>query len=163
MRTAAQENQRVDAEDPQREALYSWEETWGPWNFNSLTLTECREWIEQSCAYYDVPPPRVRQHRTREFSWCHVRMGVISLQGGKHRMRGGRNVSQALHEVAHWIVFQLYGDEKPQDHGPTFLGVYMWLLEAAKVAPRAALSASARQHGLKWRTDVGPGNAKARH
>jgi hypothetical protein len=152
----------VDPEDPQKAALYAWEETWGPWNFNSLTVTECRAWIVQACAYYDVPPPRVRQHRTREFSWCHVRMGVISLQGGKHRDRGGRNVSQALHEAAHWIVYQIKGDV-PQDHGPTFLGVYMWLLEAAQLAPRVALHASARAHGLKWRTDMSPADAKTSH
>jgi hypothetical protein len=152
----------VDPEDPQKAALYAWEESWGPWNFYSLTLTECREWVEMSCAYYDVPPPRVRQHRTREYSWCHTGMGVISMQGGKHRARGGRNPSQALHEVAHWIVFQRFGD-KPQDHGPTFLGVYMWLLEAACVAPRVALHASARAHGLKWRTDVSPSDAKVSH
>lgn len=159
MRTKAQEAQRVDPEDPQREDLYRWEETWGPWNFNSLTLTECREWIEFACRLYDVEPPRVRQHRTRELSWCHIKMGVISLQGGKHRYRGGRNVSQALHEVAHWIVFKLF-DDRPQDHGPTFLGVYMWLLEAARVAPRIALHASARAHGLRWR-ELGPEACKS--
>lgn len=81
-------------------------------------------------------------------------MGVISMQGGTHRARGGRNVSQVLHETAHWIVFKLFGD-KPQDHGPTFLGVYMWLLEALRAAPRIALHASARAHGLKWR-ELGP-------
>lgn len=162
MRTPAQEASRVDADDPQKEALYAWEETWGPWNYNSLTLTECREWIVTACDYYGVPPPRVRQHRTREYSWCHVYRGVISLQGGKHRARGGRNVSQALHEVAHWIVHQKFGD-KPQDHGPTFLGVYMWLIEAAKLAPPIALHASARTHGLKWRTDVGPDHAETSH
>ncbi len=145
----------MDEDDPQKEAVYAWEDSWGPWNFNSLTLTECRQWIEDACKQYGVEPPRVRQHRTRTFSWCHVVLGIISMQGGAHRARGGRNVSQCMHEVAHWIVHKRFGD-KVLDHGPTFLGVFMWLLEWAQVAPPTALHASARTHKLKWRKDVAP-------
>lgn len=140
----------MDAEDPQKAALYAWEEAWGPWNYNSLTLTECRAYIEHACRLYDVEAPRVRQHRTKAYSWCHVTMGVISMQGGKHRARGGRNPSQCLHEVAHWIVFKKWGD-KPQDHGRTFLGVYLWLMAEARLAPPTALVASAREFNLQWR------------
>lgn len=62
----------------------------------------------------------------------------------------GKNTATALHEAAHLIVSDLFGGNV-QDHGPTFLGVYMWLLETAGVAPRTALHATAREHGLKWR------------
>lgn len=148
----------MDESDPQKAALYHWEETWGPWNYNSLTLTECRDWVEFACRLYDVEPPSVRQHRSNEYSWCHTGMGIISMQGGKHRARGGRNTATVLHEAAHWITFKLFSD-RPQDHGPTFLGVYLWLLESARVAPRTALHASARSHGLKWR-DLGPEQCK---
>ncbi len=141
----------MDPADPQKAALYAWEDTWGPWNYNALTLTECRAYIEEACRLYDVPPPRVRQHRSNEYSWCHVVMGIISLQGGAHRARGGRNASQCLHEAAHWIVHKKWGD-KPQDHGPTFLGVYLWLMTEARLAPATALHASARAHGLSWRS-----------
>jgi len=144
----------VDQEDPQKEAVYSWEDAWEPWCRNSLTLTQCRDWIESACRLYDVPAPRVRQHRSREFSWCHIGLGVISIQGGKRDAQGGRNCATALHEAAHWIVFTLFG-EQPQDHGPTFLGVYMWLLENSRIAPRSALHGSARHYGLKWR-EMGP-------
>lgn len=64
--------------------------------------------------------------------------------------RKGKNAATALHEAAHLIAHDLYGD-RGQDHGPTFLGVYMWLLETAGVAPRIALHATARAHGLRWR------------
>ena len=64
--------------------------------------------------------------------------------------RRGKNVATALHEAAHIIVFDKFGD-KPQDHGPTFMGVYLWLLTTAGVAPRIALEATARANGLKWR------------
>ncbi len=140
----------MDASDPQKATLYAWEETWGPWNYNSLTLTECRAYIEHACRLYDVEVPRVRQHRSKEFSWCHILLGIISMQGGAHRARGGRNPSQCLHEAAHWIVYKKFGDT-PCDHGPTFLGVYMWLMIEARLAPPSALTASARAAGLKWR------------
>lgn len=64
--------------------------------------------------------------------------------------RAGKNVATALHEAAHLIVNDLFSGAA-QDHGPTFLGVYMWLLETAGVAPKIALHATARAHGLKWR------------
>lgn len=150
MRTKAQETARVDATDPQKKAVYNWEEAWGPWNYNSLTLDECREWIEGACKLYGVEPPPVREH-TNDDSWCDIRLGVISMQGGKHGARGGMNCAIALHEAAHWILFQLFED-RPQDHGPMFFGIYIWLLENSRIAPREALQASARAFGITWRT-----------
>ena len=73
----------------------------------------------------------------------------ISLQGGAPRAPGGRNVATALHEAAHHIAWYLHGD-RIQDHGRTFLGIYLDLLIRAKVAPRVALEASDRAHKLKW-------------
>lgn len=144
MRTPAQEDSRVDEEDPQKAALYAWESSWWPWNQSSLTLPECRWWIEEACKKFDVAAPRVRQHYTKEYPWCHVRMRVISFS------RGGRNTATALHEAAHQIAWDYFGDSI-QDHGRTFLGIYMWLLEWARVAPPLALHVTARSHGLKWR------------
>lgn len=74
----------------------------------------------------------------------------ISIQGGDHHARGGRNAATALHEAAHQIAFALYG-ESIQDHGPTWLGIYLDLLVRARVAPRVALEATLRSHGLTWR------------
>lgn len=83
-------------------------------------------------------------------SECDVALGVISMQAKARREgRGGKNAATALHEAAHWIVF-LWHSDKPQDHGPTFMGVYLHLLASYGVAPAAALLPSARKHGLKW-------------
>jgi len=149
VRTAAQDAARIDAEDPQKHLVYRWEEAWAPWGINSLTIQQCRDWIEAACKLYEVDPPRVTQHRTREYSYCHVTQGVISMQGGKMGGPGGRNCATALHEAAHWIVHQKFSDQA-QDHGPTFFGVYVWLLENARVAPREALHASANSFGIAW-------------
>lgn len=58
------------------------------------------------------------------------------------------NEAIALHEAAHYITDRTY--PRAADHGPTWLGVYLWLLEKAAVAPREALRATMRKHGLKW-------------
>ena len=150
MRTKAQDVAREDAEDPQRDRIYRWEDSWAPWSINSLTIRQCRDWIEAACRLYGVEPPRVTQHRTREYSYCHTTQGVISMQGGRHGGRGAKNCAISLHEAAHWIVFQRF-HESTQDHGPTFFGVYIWLLENSRIAPRVALQASARHEGITWR------------
>lgn len=138
--------------DPQKDALYTWEDQWRGWNLNSLTLPECRAAIRTACARYKVRPPAVKQHNTRAFSWSipYPTPGWISLQAVGARNWGGKNLATALHEATHHIVYALFGN-RPSDHGPTFLGIYIWLLVEAEVAPASALYPSARAAGLKWR------------
>jgi len=130
--------------DPQQDPVYRWESTWKAWNRTELTLVECRSAINWACDQFGIEPPRVRTHQTKEYPWCDVEKRVMSFS------LKGKNVATALHEAAHLIVSDLFSVQA-QDHGPTFLGVYMWLLETAGVAPRIALYATARSHGLKWR------------
>lgn len=82
-------------------------------------------------------------------------LNLISLQAVGPLDKGGKNMAVAMHEAAHHIVFKLCG-WRVKDHGPTFLGVYLWLLEKSGVAPKAALHASARVFKLRWR-DAPPG------
>lgn len=150
VRAKAQKAARVDSEDPQRQAVYDWEDYWAPWGNNDLTLRQCRDAIYWACGRFDVRAPKVTQHNTCAMSECDVVQGVISMQGKARREgRGGKNAATVLHEAAHWIVHQLHGWQ-PQDHGPTFLGVYLTLLIGYRVAPRIALEATARHFKLKW-------------
>jgi hypothetical protein len=135
--------------DPHKNATYLWEDSWPGWNRNHITLAECRSLIASSCLVYGVKRPIVVDHPQRSMSWNIPADRRISMQGGKHRARGGRNVATALHEAAHQIAFTLYGSSI-QDHGPTWLGIYLDLLVRARGAPRIALEATLRAHGLKW-------------
>jgi len=63
---------------------------------------------------------------------------------------GGRNVPTALHEAAHHIAWTFYGD-RIQDHGRTWLGIYLDLLVREKVAPEIALIASLKPFHLKYK------------
>ena len=138
--------------DPHREAVYEWEDSWYDWGANTCSLTDCRALVRTACAHFKLPPPAVRQHNKAALSYCIPAHMVISLQAvGSRPGRGGKNPATALHEAAHYIAWKKYG-ERIQDHGQTFLGVYMWLLEEAKIAPSVALHASARSHGLRWRS-----------
>lgn len=146
---------RARGEDPQCEALYQWESEYREWNINTLTLAECRLAIRTACARYGLPPPKVIQHRKRALSW---QMGdTICLQNGRRLAHGGMNLATALHEAAHYICDRQFS--RTQAHGRTFLGILMWLLETAKVAPAKALHASARAHRLRWRA-AGPQQCK---
>jgi len=135
--------------DPHKEAVYEWEDSWPGWDKNHITFKACKELVYSACEAYGVEPPTVIQHPHRSFSWSRPETDEISIQGGKHRDPGGRNVSTVLHEAAHHIGWEIFGD-RIQDHGPVFLGIYLDLLTRAKVAPEIALTASARFHGLRW-------------
>ena len=135
--------------DPHKDDVYSWEDSWPGWGRNHITFKACRELVFAACDTYAVKRPAVVQHPQRTFSWSMPAKDRISLQGGEHGKEGGRNVATALHEAAHHIAWHLHG-ERIQDHGRTFLGIYMDLLVRAKVAPQVALEASARAHKLKW-------------
>jgi len=139
----------VAERDPHKQAVYDWEDSWPGWNKNLITFKACKVLIDIACDDYKVARPFVTQHPHRAFSWSLPQVDRISIQGGEHRGPGGRNVSTVMHEAAHHIGWHLHGS-RIQDHGATFLGIYLDLLERAKVAPRIALEATARACSLKW-------------
>jgi hypothetical protein len=59
------------------------------------------------------------------------------------------NISTALHESAHAILTAAT-ENYWEDHGPEWLGVYLWLLVRAAQWPTVALKASAKAAGLPW-------------
>src|ERR1700685_3857805 len=133
--------------DPHKNDVYLWEDSWPGWNKNHVTVTACRTLVYHACDAYKVQRPVVVKHPQRSFSWSMPTRNRISLQGGEHRGNGGLNVATTLHEAAHHIAYALYGD-RIQDHGPTWLGVYLDLLIKARVAPEIALRASLRGFGI---------------
>lgn len=136
--------------DPRAEYVYSWENDFRDWSEQHCSLEECKRVVATACAHYDLAPPRVELW-DRSFSWCPDTRAMTGRFLDKPVIRlcpKGQNWPTALHEAAHWIVLNRV--PRAADHGPTWLGIYLWLLAEAKVAPEAALHASVRAADLKW-------------
>lgn len=131
--------------DPQCKAVYEWEDSWLDWNRESLTLAEVRRWVALACRAFRMPPPPVRQHAGNATTFALSDGSLISFN------HVHKNPAIALHEAAHYICDRMFEGKKLHSHGPTWLGIYMLLLETARIAPKTALYATARAHGLRWR------------
>jgi hypothetical protein len=134
--------------DPQQQAVYRWEGEWKDWNRSNATLPELRQVIAWACKRYGIDKvPTVVQHHNGDYAWSvtpEEGRPAISMQH-----KGQKNVPTALHEAAHVICSLVFGNDIP-DHGTEWLGIYMALLQDARVAPAKALHATALAHGLKW-------------
>jgi hypothetical protein len=132
------------ASDPQADRCYKWQYKWADWNRKAAPLQDCRAIIKRACKVFGIPVTPVRSiSKHNHYS---------SYQEETHSIRllpSHQNIPMALHEVAHAICHKLF--PRAPDHGPTFVGIFLGLLEQAGVAPKKALQASAREAGLKWR------------
>jgi hypothetical protein len=129
--------------DTQASRVYAWEYQWGDWNVDTVKLSQVRAYVRWACGLYGIRYPSVRQHDKLSctYSWSHGRK--ISI------LEGQNNCATALHEVAHYIGDSIFGGDMPH-HSPQWMAIYLWLLSAAKVAPKTALFASAKANGITW-------------
>lgn len=140
----------VVSDDPQKARLYAWEDSFWGWNYNLVKLGKCREVIRFAANLYGIKPPSVRSHHKISMSWSIPQSREISLQSkGSIPGKGGLNYPTALHEVTHQIIWDYYG-KAVQDHGPEFVGVYLWLLAQAGIVPYEALTESLDQAGIRY-------------
>ena len=130
--------------DPQKKKVYAWEDSWWGWNRSTVSYLECQRVIRRACRLFKVKPPIVIEHSGRRYSEYDPETDTISMRSEKEL-----NIPISLHEATHAIIWKLYG-EKVQDHGPEFVGVYLWLLAEFQVAPAAAIFPSAETAGLEW-------------
>lgn len=139
----------MDRDKPRRDKVYDWEGQWLDWVRGSLSLSECRAVVHWACEKYGVSPPAVKQHEGTGYSWSDG--STISFR------KDQRNTAIALHEAAHYI-HGLCCPPGQLDHCKQWLGIYLWLLEGYRVAPRVALHASLRAARLRWTktSDVSP-------
>ncbi len=126
--------------DPQLKRLYRWESTNG-WDNNTINFNTAKSIIISACGLFEVDPPEVQLHTSHALPFSIPAWDLISLQKGKYL-----NVPICLHEASHHIVNKLRG-ARPQDHGPTFLGIYLHLLNKNGFP----MYDSARMNGLRWK------------
>lgn len=140
----------ADADDPQCDALYQWEDANEPWNVCTIDAETCDFVAQKALKFFGCEPVDLHRGSPARYSWNIPAWRMVAMQGASRRGRGGMNVATVLHEAAHQIVYDLYSDSV-QDHGPTFLGVYRELLLVAGVLTAREFDVSARHFGLKWR------------
>lgn len=139
--------------DPWQAKLYDFEGDWPGFNTGSLTLEECRKISAAACEAYNVSTIPIHQHEGRAMSFQYSDPAIPGSEFISLRL-DHKNAAVVLHETAHHIATKLHSWWM-QDHGPTFQGIYFWLLARAEIAPVEALRASARKHGLRW-VEKGP-------
>jgi hypothetical protein len=130
--------------DRQRTKVYAWEDTWGCASNRGLKLAGARHWVRWACGQYGIKPPIVRGH-------YRVRGGTSFYQPDDHIIEFRKrhlNIWVSLHEAAHAICDILLDVEEA--HSPQWLGIFLALLEKAKVAPGVALRASADAARLSY-------------
>jgi hypothetical protein len=135
--------------DPQVKRVYAWEGQHADWMRSTLSLRGTRAVVKWACDKYGLPCPIIRQHYHTDDSYSQA----DGAPGGRplisFRAADQKNPAVALHEAAHYIHDAIFGD-KGVHHSTEWLGVYLWLLEGYRIAPRTALHASAKAAGLRW-------------
>lgn len=133
--------------DRQQKKVYAWESQWCDWNTSTMNLREARAVVGYACRKYGVAPPSVTHHGGTAYSYSQD--SRISFR------KDQKNAAIALHEAAHYVCDRIFEDpaetkSRLEDHGPEWMGVYLWLLEGYRVAPRIALHSSAAAKGIRW-------------
>ena len=154
-------------EDSQQRAVYAWEGLWHGWVNKSASQQAVRKAIRRAERLYRIPKTCISfytKSKNKEgvrlgsrFDYVHP-VGCIQLRP-EHC-----NIASGLHEAAHAVMAALLGwtPKGIEDHGPQWLGVYLFLLADAGLAPRVALEASARDAGLRWTSPAKVGPTKIR-
>jgi hypothetical protein len=135
--------------DPQQKRVYKWESQFRSFCERTTTRDEVRWLIRKASKRYKIPAPGI-YFRSKEESGGRI---TSEYDPVTHRILIGWsdcNHAIALHEAAHAITDWLYGEDLA-GHGERWLGIYLDLLEWQKVAPRAALHASAKAMRLRWK------------
>ena len=136
--------------DPQCDPAYAWEAGFDHFNVCVLTIDQCQHIIDSALNAAGCQPVTVYQGPSCRYSWCMPVLRRICMQGPSRKGRGGMNVATVLHEVAHQITYDAYGNSV-QDHGPTWLAVFRKLLIEHGVMTEKEFRLTARPFGLKWR------------
>lgn len=135
--------------DPQKKRVYAWEGCFCDWVRSTLTLRGARAAVRWASDKYGLPCPVIVQHEGKAESFSQADSGYVGGPPLISFQRGQKNPAVALHEAAHYIHDAIFGDKGPH-HSAEWLGIYLWLLEGYRVAPRSALHASARAARLRW-------------
>lgn len=146
-RSAARRSPRVGIADTQAKRVYKWQWEWVEFNSNrGLTKNDVREWLEWACKKLKMAPPSRLKIRLLSKKKGHSYFNPDTYELGFIPVH--RNVPTVLHEIAHYISFRIYG-KTVADHGPEYMGIFLYLLESSSQWPLGIVYQSARKAGLE--------------
>ena len=130
--------------DPQREEAYAWENKFLAIKASPVDELRFRRVMRDICERYKVPVPKLKTIRSKKYAaFCDIENDRLEF------VPQYRSIMILCHELAHWIVYH-YG-YKHVYHGPRWLGVYLYLLDATYTLPLDASLPSVRKAKLKFR------------
>ena len=146
--------------DPQREALYQVERAFTPKSIFGAQLTRAQalRLIKRVRRQYALIPLKLTFMPKDLVTVDHGRTDILynpdteELLGVEFNInrhtRNSLNVPVLLHELAHVVCDQYYGQQL-EDHGPEFVGIAMWLYNAYQVIPEDAYRCILRRFKIK--------------
>ena len=142
--------------DPQQHEVYRWERKYAQLFFSHAMPYKKAHGLAAAMANaYGIPKPRLSWRRARKESYVAIAEGdeVIEVNTTKADFTS----ILVAHEMAH-VIAHAYGVLEPA-HGPTWLGIYLWLLDRFLIIPKCASVPSAKAAGLKFKhpDKVAPG------
>ena len=139
--------------DHQQDRVYKWEGTWPLWTRQGMSKAKCKDLVRKVSGLYRIPPPSLKFPDKRSV-WAYYKTPNHYISLPRH----ARNASTVLHEMAHAIHWYILGESSHEDHGPEWLGIFLWLLCYFGVASEEAIIATAQLHRLRWRSTayIGP-------
>lgn len=94
---------------------------------------------------YRVPVPRIKNRRLGKKKWI---AGTFEDGITLNIDRARWSPMLVCHELAHWVADKR--DRSMADHGPVWMGVYLYLLAKLRIIPLHATVYSARKFGLDF-------------
>lgn len=134
--------------DPQREEVYRWERGFKQqFCDHSMPIRSAQRIVREMAKHFGVKRPRLFRSRLGKRGYTGAAWGADIIEV---------NVDLAeftaillAHEMAH-VICAHEGLDEP-DHGPVWLGTYLYLLDRFKIVPLSATVPSASAAGLKFR------------
>jgi hypothetical protein len=133
--------------DPQRNEVYRWEKNFSQILYgHSMTSRSAHALARAMARYYGVEKPRLESVKLGK-------AGNTAAADGQEAIEINTDLAQwtgpvIAHEMAH-IICHAYAVLEPP-HGPTWLAVYLHLMDKFDIMPADGLCASAKNAGLKF-------------
>lgn len=142
-------SRRSPKSDPQREQVYRWERKfYGTIFQHEIKPRALHKLVRDMAACYGIKKPTILKSRLGTKGMLMAQAdGADSIELNESVLAYTGHL--IAHEMAH-VVCHAHGVEGPQ-HGPTFMGVYLWLLDKFNIVPACASLPSARKAGLKFK------------